>query len=267
MSDNAEDQKTKKYKEYYQKNKEKIKLRYQNNKILLKEKNRIYYQNLTEEEKLRRKLYGKEYSAKHKEKLKEYYKKYNSIYGKTNKEDIRLRKKEYRKINKEKIQKKRKIYQANSDKFKKRIKNWSKNHWIKNKTRIYSRRTMNWHLQFINICKRRNRVKYNNTVLDFDADYLLELFNKQNRLCAYFNVPLKIVNTKKHPLKPSLDRIDNSKGYTKDNIVLCCLMANMGRNSCSYEEWMKCLSGFEIKSKPSDCLEKDAELIDCDYII
>lgn len=267
MSDDAEDQKKKKYKDYYQKNKEKIKLRYQKNKILLKEKNRIYYQNLTEDEKLQRKLYQKEYAEKNKEKLKEYHKKYGAIYNVSKKEAIRLRKKEYRKLNKEKIEKRRKLYQANSDKFNQRIKNWRKNHWIKNKTRISSRRTMNWHLQFINICKRRNRVKYNNTVLDFDADYLLELFDKQKGLCAYFNVPLKIVNTKKHPLKPSLDRIDNSKGYTKDNIVLCCLMANMGRNSCSYEEWMECLSGFDIKPKQSDCLEKDAELIVCDYII
>ena len=94
--------------------------------------------------------------------------------------------------------------------------------------------------------KKRHKIE-----TDFDSKYIKELFDKQNGLCAYFKIPLVITKTKKHPFKPSIDRIDNNKGYTKDNIVLCCLMANMGRNSCSYEEWMKCLDELEIKKKCS----------------
>lgn len=64
-----------------------------------------------------------------------------------------------------------------------------------------------------------------------------EIYKKQNGLCYWFNVPLKPTLTKKHPQQPSLDRIDRYKGYTKDNVVLCCYAANIGRNETDVETW------------------------------
>ena len=106
-----------------------------------------------------------------------------------------------------------------------------------------------WVIYLHKNCYRNNK-KFGSD-MDFDHKYILELYNKQNGLCGYFKIPLIFSKEHKHPLKPSIDRIDNSKGYTKDNIILCCLMANMGRNSCAYEVWTECLDGLEIKKKCS----------------
>ncbi len=63
------------------------------------------------------------------------------------------------------------------------------------------------------------------------------MYEKQNGLCYWFNVPLTPSNNSKHPQQPSLDRLDRNKGYTKDNVVLTCYSANIGRNENSVEEW------------------------------
>ena len=34
-------------------------------------------------------------------------------------------------------------------------------------------------------------------------------------------------------------RIDGNKGYIKDNVVLCCYYANIGRNENDLETWIK----------------------------
>ena len=63
------------------------------------------------------------------------------------------------------------------------------------------------------------------------------MFKKQNGLCYWFNIPLVPSNHKKHPQQPSLDRLDRNKGYIKDNVVLCCYSANIGRNENEIDVW------------------------------
>ena len=57
---------------------------------------------------------------------------------------------------------------------------------------------------------------------DLDIDYLWDLFLKQNKKCALTKVDINIVNAtisyNYHLNTASLDRIDSSKGYEKDNI-------------------------------------------------
>lgn len=66
---------------------------------------------------------------------------------------------------------------------------------------------------------------------------ILDIYKNQNGLCFWFKVPMIQGLTKKHPQQPSLDRIDRLKGYTKDNVVLCCYAANIGRNETDVEIW------------------------------
>lgn len=40
----------------------------------------------------------------------------------------------------------------------------------------------------------------------------------------------------KNPFKPSLDRIDNSKGYTLDNVRVCWLIENLCKNTFTDEQ-------------------------------
>jgi len=65
---------------------------------------------------------------------------------------------------------------------------------------------------------------------------------KQNGLCYWFKIPLTPSTGKKHPQQPSLDRLDRNKGYTKDNVVLTCYAANIGRNENDVETWSEFLN-------------------------
>lgn len=97
------------------------------------------------------------------------------------------------------------------------------------------RRVRLWQNTLIHDSKNRG-VEHTLTIGDIN-----QLFQKQNGLCYWFNVPLIPSNDSKHPQQPSLDRLDRTKGYTLDNVVLTCYSANIGRNETSIEDWEKFL--------------------------
>ena len=59
---------------------------------------------------------------------------------------------------------------------------------------------------------------------DLTPEYLMELYKKQKGVCYYSGIKMEIAikgyidNTN----TLSVDRVDSSRGYTKDNVVLCC---------------------------------------------
>jgi len=97
------------------------------------------------------------------------------------------------------------------------------------------RRFRLWQNTLINDSKRNK--EHNLTVDDIN-----EMFEKQNGLCYWFKIPLIPSESKKHPQQPSLDRLNRDKGYTKDNVVLTCYSANIGRNENDLETWEKFVS-------------------------
>ena len=85
---------------------------------------------------------------------------------------------------------------------------------------------------------------------------LAEIWDKQGGKCYWFGIDLDITLLykdhkdwmPKHPLAPSIDKIDVSGDYTKDNIVICTRFANFGRNVCDFDrfhEIVKVLKGKE----------------------
>ncbi|KAA6386198.1 MAG: hypothetical protein EZS28_018277 [Streblomastix strix] len=71
---------------------------------------------------------------------------------------------------------------------------------------------------YIEQYNKKNRDSSNNVTID-DYDYFKELF--KNQRCRMCNARFTWKN------RPTLDRIDNSKGHSKDNVIPCCLYCNV----------------------------------------
>lgn len=79
--------------------------------------------------------------------------------------------------------------------------------------------------------KRRAKVK--NIEFDLDLDFVISLY-PEDGLCPVLKTPLILDGSRKEA--PSLDRFDNSKGYTKDNTVMISLKANILKSDATFEE-------------------------------
>lgn len=86
--------------------------------------------------------------------------------------------------------------------------------------------------------RRRSKEKniYNNLTLD----YLMYLWEKQDGKCALTGMQMTYkfyegrVNT-----NLSVDRIDSTKGYSKDNVQLVCMAANQMKNDLTMSEFIE----------------------------
>lgn len=80
-------------------------------------------------------------------------------------------------------------------------------------------------------CKSNHNKK---GMLDFDLteEFLADLYEKQNGKCFWSGIDLPLDNVGLNKLNSlSVDRIDSSIGYKKDNIVLCCKFYNLGKSN------------------------------------
>lgn len=80
---------------------------------------------------------------------------------------------------------------------------------------------------------------------ELDIAFLSNLYAKQKGVCFYTGTPMHI-RTKnhipRHPLLISVDRVNSAKGYTKDNVVLCCYAVNLIKGVHSPETTHEVLS-------------------------
>lgn len=102
------------------------------------------------------------------------------------------------------------------------------------------RRVRLWQNTLLHDSKHR-KIDHTLTINDIN-----EMLEKQNGLCYWFKIPLIPSNKHKHPQQPSLDRLDRDKGYTKDNVVLCCYSANIGRNENDLDTWLEFIKSLNI---------------------
>jgi CRISPR/Cas system Type II protein with McrA/HNH and RuvC-like nuclease domain len=89
-------------------------------------------------------------------------------------------------------------------------------------------------------CKRvfsylSRRVKEKKLDLDFDVDYLMYLYHKQQGVCVYTGDSLALQSGLYNTL--SVDRIDSSKGYIKDNVCLVTWRVNNCKQDLSLKDF------------------------------
>jgi len=67
-----------------------------------------------------------------------------------------------------------------------------------------------------------------------DEFYLAKQFSKQNGQCYWTGFPINPqgIFESHNPLSPSLERLDETKGYVPDNVVIALRLFNLGRQTC-----------------------------------
>ena len=78
------------------------------------------------------------------------------------------------------------------------------------------------------------KIPYPPMSVEITANDLKELFKQQGGRCAILGTLLdpQDLFVARHPLAPSVDRIDNDQHYNIDNIQICSRFANFGK--CAY---------------------------------
>ncbi len=175
-----------------------------------------------------------------KDEVREYMRAYkkahnsNKKYYESHREEILKKQKEYQEVNKEKIKEYRKDYRSKNsenlkaykDANKEKTKEYNRLYYLKHREEIiaqkteynkeYSKSQMARAQRQLQQYKRMDIRNGFGNVIDFDARWIVE--NIYTKKCAYCD------ETDWHKL--GCNRIDNSKGHTKDNVEPCCFHHN-----------------------------------------
>ena len=79
------------------------------------------------------------------------------------------------------------------------------------------------------------RVRALKKVIDFDIPTYKDI-PKIPKLCPILRIPLFVGKGVSTDNSPTLDRIDNNKGYTKDNIQIISRKANQMKSNANFKE-------------------------------
>ncbi len=81
----------------------------------------------------------------------------------------------------------------------------------------------------------------------------------QQGICSYTGWKMVLSETSsqynreanaRNPKRASLDRIDSTKGYIKDNVQFVCHMANVARNEYSHEQMIEFCRAIALRFAP-----------------
>jgi len=157
----------------------------------------------------------KKYREENKEKIKKYNKQYYANLIKTNSTEINERRKKYYQENKENIKNTTKKWKENNlEKYSKRVDDWHYENKLKVKQhQIKYIRTIGGRFSSGKYQARKKKLEWTISKKEFYKLATLE--------CDYCNGYFGKIIT-----GSGLDRMDNNRGYTIDNVVPCCWFCN-----------------------------------------
>lgn len=83
------------------------------------------------------------------------------------------------------------------------------------------------------ITESKNRAKKKSLDFDLDKDFVLQLYEEQNKKCSISGILFDFqsdLEFRIRPWAPSIDRINSKLGYTKNNVRLVCIAVNLAVN-------------------------------------
>jgi hypothetical protein len=103
------------------------------------------------------------------------------------------------------------------------------------------KRTLKGYLTF-KIQTSRREAKKDGREFSITLNDLLELWNSQGGKCYYTGRDMEHYSSgnarTKNPSAVTIDRLDSSRGYTRDNIALCVWVVNRAKNALSVREFV-----------------------------
>ena len=126
-----------------------------------------------------------------------------------------------------------------------------KEHAIDNLTRniiLENRKSQNkYRTNFLEnhlLSSANKRAKRKNIEFNIDEDYLKSIWPLDNR-CPILGTKFIIGDGYMSPCSATIDRIDNDKGYIKNNIMIISAKVNVVKNNCTLEELEFILKNWE----------------------
>lgn len=112
---------------------------------------------------------------------------------------------------------------------------WSRNYYQNNKEKLtVKRKKYNQTVNGIyNVIKARTKAR--NIPLKLIKEDFIEWYEQQKQKCVFCDIPKELLEPlewgrKKERTRLAIDRKNNSKGYTIDNICLACNVCNRSKN-------------------------------------
>lgn len=111
------------------------------------------------------------------------------------------------------------------------------------------------HIERYILTRAKNRAK------KLGLDFNLELSDIViPEICPLLEVPIVLGNADDYEYSPSIDRIDNSKGYVKGNVWIISKKANSMKNSATKEEltnFCKNVTRYSLSNKENELIEQE----------
>jgi hypothetical protein len=98
---------------------------------------------------------------------------------------------------------------------------------MKETRKLYSEEQKLHYLSIHRYNGAKDRAKKKNIPCDITAEYIKELYKKQNGKCAVSGIDMTLnLDKGRSPYNISIDQINSKGGYTKDNVQLVCMAVN-----------------------------------------